>query len=131
MKAIVIEKFGGVEVLKLAQVNAPEAGPGEVLIRVSHAGVNPVDWKIREGYLKDLFPHRFPVILGWDAAGTIEAVGEGVEEFRRGERVYAYTRKAEVAGGSYAEYIVVPASAVARVPKKLADAEAAALPLAA
>lgn len=131
MRAVAIEKFGGINELKVMDVPRPSAGPGEVVIRVSHAGVNPVDWKIREGYLKDLFPHRFPVILGWDAAGTVAEIGAGVSGLSVGERVFAYTRKAEVSGGAYAEYIAVPASSVAPVPESLDDAQAAALPLAA
>ncbi len=130
MKAIVIEKFGGAEELKLRDVAAPVAGPGELLIKVSHAGVNPVDYKIREGYLKEMMPHRFPVIMGWDVAGTVAVLGEGVRGFEPGDRVYAYARKPDVSLGTYAELIAVQAANAAPVPASLSDAQAAALPLA-
>jgi NADPH:quinone reductase-like Zn-dependent oxidoreductase len=71
MKAMVINGFGDSSRLEIAEVPNPEAQADEVMIRVAYAGVNPVDWKIREGMLEGLFPHRFPLILGWDAAGTV------------------------------------------------------------
>ena len=83
MRAMVIDGFGGADRLHPAEMPAPAAAAGEVLIRVAAAGVNPVDWKIREGSLEALFPHHFPLIPGWDAAGTVAALGDGVEELRR------------------------------------------------
>lgn len=130
MRAIAIERFGGPETLKLMELPAPEPKAGEVLIRVVAAGVNPVDWKVREGYLQKLLPHRFPLISGWDAAGVVEAVGEGATRFRRGDAVYAYTRLPEVQWGAYAEYVAVPESSVAAKPRSLLFHEAAAVPLA-
>ena len=82
MKAIAISDFGGRDTLQLMDLPIPEAGKAEILVRVKAAGVNPVDWKIREGYLKDLFPHEFPVILGWDAAGVVESIGREVSRFK-------------------------------------------------
>ena len=116
MRAMVIDGFGGADRLHPAEMPAPAAAAGEVLIRVAAAGVNPVDWKIREGYLEALFPHRFPLILGWDAAGTIAALGDGVEGFAVGDRVWAYCRKPKVQGGTYAEFVVMTADAVAPMP---------------
>ena len=78
MNAIAFEKFGDSTVLSVAKLPRPTPKPGEVLIRISHTSVNPVDWKIRRGYLKDMLPHVFPVIPGWDAAGTVETVGLNV-----------------------------------------------------
>jgi NADPH:quinone reductase len=104
MKAMVINGFGDSSRLEIAEVPNPEAQADEVMIRVAYAGVNPVDWKIREGMLEGLFPHRFPLILGWDAAGTVAAVGPAVTGFQVGDKVYAYCRKPIVQWGTYAEY---------------------------
>lgn len=129
MKAIIFKSFGASSVLESATVPTPKPSKDEVLIRISHTSVNPVDWKIREGYLQKALPHVLPIIPGWDAAGEIAEVGEGVRDLAVGESVYAYTRLPEVHAGTYAEYIVVPASFVARRPATLTAAEAAAVPL--
>ncbi len=129
MKAIVIHEFGGSDKLQLTDLPRPEPGPGEVLIRISHTSVNPVDWKIREGMLRSGMPHRFPLIPGWDAAGTVAALGDGVQGFAPGERVYAYCRKPEVQWGTYAEYVTMTASAVAKMPASLSFEQAAGIPL--
>jgi len=128
MKAIAIMDFGGRNRLQLMELPRPEAGAGEVLIKVHAAGVNPVDWKIREGLLRTRLPHQFPVILGWDAAGVVETGGK---KFRPGDEVYAYCRKPIVQHGAYADYIAVPESSVALKPRKFSFLEAAAVPLAA
>ena len=104
-------------------------GPGEVRIRIAAAGVNPVDWKIREGYLKSAFPYAFPLILGWECAGVIDALGEGASRFKRGDAVYSYTRLPTVQHGTYAEMIVVPETYVAHKPERLLMHEAAGVPL--
>jgi len=78
VKAVRIHTYGGPEVLKYEEVPRPQAATGEVLIRVHAAGVNPVDWKIREGYLKKFLPRTLPLILGWDVSGVVEAAGPGV-----------------------------------------------------
>ncbi|MDI3282935.1 NADP-dependent oxidoreductase [Polyangium sp. 15x6] len=130
MRAIVIEQFGGPETLKAMDLPTPEPGPGEVRIRIAASGINPVDWKIREGYLAQALPHRFPLIPGWECAGTIDALGAGTGRFQRGDAVYVYTRKPEVQGGTYAEFVVVPESFVAAKPKSLLLHEAASVPLA-
>lgn len=129
MKAMVIDRFGGPEQLHLAEVKTPEPSAGEVLIKIAWTSVNPVDWKIREGKLESLFPHAFPLILGWDAAGTVAAVGEGVHTIGVGERVFAYCRKPLVQWGTYAEYVTMAASAVAPMPQALSFTEAATIPL--
>lgn len=130
MRAIAIERFGGPETLKLMDLPVPEPGNGELLIRIAASGINPVDYKIREGMLQKALPHRFPLIPGWEAAGVIEGEGGGTGRFRRGDAVFAYTRKAEVQGGTYAQYVVVPESFVAPMPKSLLFHEAASVPLA-
>lgn len=129
VKAIVLHEYGGREKLAPEEVPDPVPAAGEVLIRVKAAGVNPVDWKIREGQLAMRLPHRFPLIPGWDAAGIIAEVGEGVTSFTAGDAVYAYCRKPVVQYGTYAEYVVVPETSVALKPSSLSFEEAAAVPL--
>ena len=108
MRAIAIEEFGGPEKLKLMDLPRPRPEQGEILIRVVAAGVNPVDYKIREGMLESLMPHAFPLIPGWDVAGVVEEQGVGAGRFRRGDRVWAYARKPTVQWGCYAEYVALP-----------------------
>lgn len=129
MQAVTFDHFGDANVLKTAAVATPVVGAQDVLIRITHTSVNPVDWKIREGYLKDFLPHRFPIIPGWDAAGVVAAIGKDVTDVKVGDEVYAYTRLPEVHSGTYAEFIAVPESFVARKPKDVSLAAAAALPL--
>jgi NADPH2:quinone reductase len=129
MRAIVIDRFGGPDQLHSAEIDTPEPQSGEVLIKIEYTSVNPVDWKIREGMLASLFPHDFPLIPGWDAAGTVAAVGDGVRPSAVGEHVYAYCRKPRVQWGTYAEYVTMSAAAVAPMPQVLSFAEAAGIPL--
>src|SRR5438270_14076205 len=77
MKAIRIHNYGGPEVLKYEDAPRPEPQADEVLIRVHAAGVNPIDWKVREGYMKGFWPHNLPLILGWDLSGVVEELGPG------------------------------------------------------
>jgi NADPH:quinone reductase-like Zn-dependent oxidoreductase len=129
MKAVRIHEYGGNEVLKYEDAPRPEAGPGEVLIRVHAASVNPVDWKIRAGYLKQMLNYKMPVILGWDVSGVVEVVGPGVTRLKKGDEVYS--RPDMSRDGTYAEYIVVKESEVALKPKSIDHVTAAAIPLAA
>jgi NADPH:quinone reductase-like Zn-dependent oxidoreductase len=129
MRAIVIEEWGGREVMRAAEIDAPPVGPDFVQIRVRAAGVNPVDTKIRAGRLAGAFPHHFPLVLGWDAAGTVEKVGPAVTEFRPGDEVYAYCRRHELQYGTYGELVSVPDAFVAHKPAELSWEEAGALPL--
>jgi NADPH:quinone reductase-like Zn-dependent oxidoreductase len=131
MRAIAIDEFGGPEKLKLVELPRPKPGKGEILIKVVAAGVNPVDYKIREGMLEALMPHAFPLIPGWDVAGVVEEQGEGAGRFRRGDRVWAYARKPTVQWGCYADYVTLPEENVALMPAKLLFEEAASIPLAA
>ncbi|MDO8607225.1 MAG: NADP-dependent oxidoreductase [Phaeospirillum sp.] len=130
MKAMVINAFGGAEAMSMTEVATPVPGPGEVLIRIRAASINPVEWKIREGGLARLFPCKFPLILGWDAAGTIAALGDGVTGFAIGERVWSFCRKTDIQWGTYAEYVAMPAGSVAPMPTNLSFAEASTIPLA-
>ena len=131
MKAIAINEFGGRDTLQLMDLPVPEIKPGEILVKVKAAGVNPVDWKIREGYIKDLFPYEFPIILGWDAAGIVEQTGPEVTRFTEGDEIFAYCRKPMVQGGAYAEYSVLEEEHAAMKPKNISFEEAASIPLAA
>jgi NADPH2:quinone reductase len=126
MRAVTIDKYGGKEVLKVSKIPAPEPGPGEVLIKVQAAGVGVWDDRIREGRMKEMFPLKFPVVLGADGAGSIEAVGTGVRNFKVGDKVYG-SGFLNPKGGFYAEYIALPESLVAPAPKSLPPLEAAAL----
>ena len=114
MRAIAREDFG--EPIALMDLPAPEIGVGEVLIRVQAAGVNPFDWKVADGALKDEMEHRFPLIPGFDAAGVVERVGANVTELAQGDDVYGYLFKPVVGGGTYAEYVSAPANIVAKKP---------------
>src|SRR6476646_4461696 len=127
MKAIRIHKYGGPEVLQYEDAPRPKPQAGEVLIRVHAAGVNPIDWKVREGHMKDLWPHKFPLILGWDVSGVVEAIGTGVSRFKKGDEVYSEPDASR--DGAYADYIVVRESEVALKPKSLHHVRAAAVPL--
>jgi len=129
MKAVRIHQYGGLEVLRFEDAPRPQPAPGELLILVHAAAVNPVDWKIREGYAKDRMSHSLPLILGWDVSGTVEATGPGVTRFQKGDDVFS--RPDIARNGAYAEYIVVRESEVALKPKSLDHLHAAAIPLAA
>lgn len=131
MRAMVIDRFGGPEVLRLAELPRPEPGPGEILVKVACAGVNPADWKCREGWLAAFFQYRFPFVPGFDLAGRVERVGAGVTGLAPGDRVVAYSKQGLGEWGSYAEYALAVADGVARLPDHVGYAEAAAMPTAA
>jgi NADPH2:quinone reductase len=129
MRAMVTPEFGGLDVFEERDVQRPEPGPGEVLVRVIASSVNPIDTKLRaDGSFAGLEP---PVILGADVSGVIEEVGPGVEDLAPGDEVY-YTPEIFGPGsnGAYAEYNLVAADIVAKKPPSLSHEEAAAVPLA-
>lgn len=128
---MVIDGFGGPEMLRFAELERPLMGPDQVLIRAAAAGVNPVDLKTIRGRQAQRFPHHFPLIPGWDVAGTVEAVGNAVTRFRVGEPVVAYARKSCIQFGTYAELVSVPEESAARAPETVEATTAAGLPLAA
>lgn len=123
MKAIVLHEYGGPEKLKYEDFDDPKPGPGEVLVRVAAASINPVDWKMRSGEAKARFPVEFPGILGRDVSGVVREIGEGVTGFEPGDRVFALANK------TYAELCVVKADELAKVPEGIELVHAAALPL--
>lgn len=127
MKAIRIHQYGGPEVLAQVEMQRPAPGANEVLIKVKAASVNPIDWKVRAGYMKEIFPLTFPATLGLDVSGTVEEVGPGAVQFKRDDEVYV---SLEVdAGGGYAEYVVAKEAIVARKPATLDHVQAASVPV--
>jgi NADPH:quinone reductase-like Zn-dependent oxidoreductase len=123
MKAVVVHQYGGPDVLKFEDYPDPVPGPGEVLVRVAAASVNPVDCKRRAGLTKDFYPMQFPSLIGIDLAGTVVKIGPGAEGLSVGDQVFA------MADNTYAELCVVNAAVLAKIPKGLDLIRAAALPL--
>jgi NADPH:quinone reductase-like Zn-dependent oxidoreductase len=123
MKAIVVQQYGGPDVLKFEEYPDPVPGPGEVLVRVAAASVNTIDYKRRAGLTKGFYPMKFPGLIGVDLAGTVVKIGPGVEDFSAGDQVFA------MADDTYAELCVVKAAILTKVPKGLDLIRAAALPL--
>jgi len=128
MKAVRIHQYGGPHVLQYEDAPRPEPGAGELLIRVRAAGVNPIDWKIREGTMKSVIPYDLPMIPGWDMSGIVETAGTGATRLKKGDEVYS--RPDVSRNGAYAEFIVVKESEVALKPKSVDFVQAAGIPLA-
>lgn len=122
-------EYGDNDVLQLRDIPDPKVGPGQILVRVTRASVNPVDWKVMSGALDSMLEAHFPVVPGWDVAGVVEGLGPDTPEFAVGDRVAAYARKMVVSGGTFAEYIAMPAEFAAPIPEGVSDEQAAALPL--
>ncbi len=130
MKALLYDQFGGIERFRIGAVSDPLVGPDSLLVKVVAAGLNPVDYKVREGYLQGLMQAVFPVVPGWDVAGVVVKTGLDTPEFAVGDEVLAYARKDFVQGGTLAELVEVPVRTAAHKPSGLGFEEAAALPLA-
>lgn len=124
IQAIQVHDYGNADQLRLEQIPLPEPREGEALVRVYAAGVNPVDWKIRAGWLKDFRPSTFPYVPGADLAGIVEKVGPGVTAFRAGQEVFGRGSQ-----GTYAEYSVAPVSTLALKPKSINFDDAATIPV--
>jgi NADPH:quinone reductase-like Zn-dependent oxidoreductase len=130
MRAVVCESVGGPEVLQLREVPRPDAGPGELRVRVEAAGVNPIDWKTRSGLGPAKSFGGKPFTVGWDAAGTVDALGPDVDtDLAVGDAVLGMARFPSP-DGAYAECVTAPAGHFRRRPPGLSVVEAAALPLA-
>lgn len=127
MKAIVFDRYGGPEVLELREMPQPALRANDVLIEVHAASVNPVDWKIRSGLLKEMVRYDFPLIPGWDVAGIVVDAGSEVGGFKKGDAVFSRTDIAR--NGTYAEYVAVDEKYVALKPSLLTYEEAASIPL--
>jgi len=130
MRALFYEEFGELDVLKLGELPDPHIGPDTLLVEVKAAGLNPVDYKIRQGHLARLIDTDFPVIPGWDVAGVVVRAGLDTPEYQVGDEVLAYARKDVVHGGTLAELVSVPVRTAAHKPSGVSFEEAAALPLA-
>lgn len=128
MRAVTVPDFKAApELVDLPRPEAP--GPGEILVRMRAAGYNPYDLKVADGALKDVVPHRFPLVLGSDGAGVIEAVGPDVSNFRVGDRVYGQFLDPAKGRGSYADYVLADLDqAIARMPEGMIFSQAAAVP---
>ena len=126
MKAAQINKYGGSEVVEI-NTNAPKpaVSRGQLLVEVYAAGVNPIDWKIREGYI----PLKFPATLGGDFSGVVADIGEGVSGFKKGFEVYGYASVLGGGSGSFAEFVLADAKVMALKPKNNTHLESGALPL--
>jgi NADPH2:quinone reductase len=127
MKSIRLHSYGDPDQLRYEDSPDPKPGPGELLVKVAAAGVNPVDFKLRQGVFKDWMPLTFPAVLGGDFAGTVVAVGPGVNPSRIGERTMGMVKSD--GGGCYAELMIVDQAAAVPVPDGLDLLEAAALPI--
>ena len=123
MKAVVLHEYGGPEKLKYEEWEDPHAGDGQILVRVTAAGINPIDWKIRSGAMKDFMPMKLPTILGYDYSGVVRSVGKGVEGFAVGDKVFGR------AGKAYAELLLADLAGLSKLPKGLDPIQAAALPV--
>ncbi|MEB3358509.1 MAG: NADP-dependent oxidoreductase [Synechococcales bacterium] len=126
MNAVRLHDYGEPDVLVYESAPRPEPGPDDVLIRVQAAAVNPADWKMRQGYLRDEFPFPLPLILGYDFAGIVEAVGDQVGTVAVGNAVFAMVPLNQL--GAYADYVVAPANLVAAKPTTVDFATAAGIP---
>ena len=123
MKAVQLHAYGGVDQLIYEDVPDPKPVDGELLVKVAATSLNPVDWKLRRGDLKDAMPLQLPAILGRDVAGTVVSLGSGTQGFQPGDRVMGLVNRA------YAEFLVAKPEALTRIPDGLNTEDAAALPL--
>ncbi|MEH1056776.1 NADP-dependent oxidoreductase [Micromonospora sp. CPCC 206171] len=129
MKALIAQSYGPVDQLVVAELPKPDPAPGQILIRLRAAALNPLDVKLATGAMKEFMPVQHPFVLGLDAAGTVEAVGDGVTRFRPGDEVVAFTHPV---GGAVAEYaLALDGPEVVARPRALSPVAAAALPVAA
>jgi alcohol dehydrogenase len=127
MKAVFIRRYGKADVMEYGEQPRPSAGPGELLLAMKAASINPIDYKVREGKAKVLLDYKMPLIMGNDGSGIVEEVGPGVTRFRKGDAVMVRPDKSRI--GTFAEYCVVRESDAARRPSNLSFEEAASLPL--
>lgn len=124
MRAVVVTGYGDLSKLELREIDTPSIAPTEVLVRVKATSVNPIDWKLRKGDMRFIWPLKFPFTPGFDVAGIVESVGANVDAWKSGDRLFAALPK----GGGYAEYVAVDASLCATAPQSLSFEEAASVP---
>lgn len=130
MRAIRVHEFGGADVLRYEEVPKPEPADDELSVRTRAAGVNPIDWMVREGYADEALDPSLPYVPGWDLSGTVESVGAAASGFEPGDDVFGLVGMPDP-GNAYAEYAAVPADEVVAKPETLTHTEAAAVPMAA
>ena len=123
MKAVVLHEYGGPDKLKYEEWDDPQAGDGQILIRVTAAGINPIDWKIRSGAMKAFMPLELPTVLGYDYSGVVRSVGKGVDGYAEGDEVFGR------AGKTYAEFLLADLAGLSKLPRGLNPIDAAALPV--
>lgn len=129
MKAIIIDKYGGPEVLQYKELPIPQINDDEILIRVHNSSVNPVDWKVRKGALRFLPGQKLPKVLGGDIAGIVEKIGKDIKEFSKGDQIYGLITAFK--GGAYAEFAIAKSNQIVIKPTNLTFEEAGTIPLAA
>jgi len=129
MQAITYSHYGSADVLELTDIPAPHISPDTLVIEVKAAGLNPVDYKLREGYLDPIMDAVFPLVPGWDVAGVVLHTGIDTPEFSVGDEVYAYARRDALIGGTLAEQVAVPVRALALKPRSVSFEKAAGVPL--
>lgn len=130
MKAIQFNRFGGPEVLSYVELPDPIPEEGEVTVKILASGVNPSDWKIREGKFQARMPNVLPIIPGWECSGIVVQRGFAARRFEVGDEVFSYCRRPWIEKGTYAEMICLPESYLSLKPKSLTHEEAAGIPLA-
>ncbi|AIA04596.1 NADP-dependent oxidoreductase [Streptomyces noursei] len=128
MRAVAVNAFGADP--QLMELPQPEPGPGEVLVRLAAAGLNPVDWKLADGMFGEAVHAKFPLVLGADGAGEVVAVGSGVRRFTVGDPVFGQFQRPDRGGGSYAEFAVADEGAIALAARSVTYATSAAVPTA-
>ncbi|MEZ0392508.1 MAG: NADP-dependent oxidoreductase [Pseudobdellovibrionaceae bacterium] len=124
MKAVRIHSYGGSDQIRVEDIPTPTPNDNQILVKVRAVGVNPFDWKVREGYMKEVMPAQFPLTLGHDFAGEVLQVGKGVHDYKPGDRVYG------VGSGAYAEQVIVSEDKIAKIPPLVDFITAATIPTA-
>ena len=130
MKAMRIHNYGDNSVLKLDQIEKKFPGANEILIKIASSSINPLDWKVKEGHLKEMLKLELPQTLGWDLAGTVEAIGQDVTDFKVGDKVYGMPEISNDSPGTFSEYSTVKTSEMSIMPEKANLNSAGAYPLA-
>lgn len=131
MKAIEVTAYGGLDKLRVGKPTRPRCRKDEVQVEVKAAGVNALDWRLREGHFRDLYDIDFPYVPGLDMAGVVSRVGNGVSRFRKGDKVFGFVNPPadqQPGRGTYAEYVAVPEQFLAKKPIQLSFAAAASIP---
>ena len=128
-KAARLHRYGGADAIQVEEISLGDPRSGQLLVRVDAAGVNPIDWKIRAGYMQQTTPLKLPVTLGGDFSGVVEFVGIGVTNFKVGDQVYGQASVTNGGSGSFAEFVIAPTAGTAAKPKSVGQTEAGGLPL--